>query len=99
MQTAETVTVAEIAATSLAAVRIFEKYGIDYCCGGKRPLAEVCREQGQDASVIQRELDAALANATTPARDWKTAPLFELIHHIVTMHHEYLRLELPAIQV
>ena len=48
MRNAEDVTVAEIAADSLAAVRVFEKYGIDYCCGGKRPLAEVCREKGHD---------------------------------------------------
>jgi regulator of cell morphogenesis and NO signaling len=99
MQIAEKATVAEIAATSLAAVRIFEKYGIDYCCGGKRPLAEVCREKGHDAEVVQGELDAALANTPAQARDWNTAPLTELIRHIVTTHHEYLRTELPAIQV
>ena len=40
-------TVSEIAASSLAAVRVFERLGIDYCCGGKRPLADVCREKGQ----------------------------------------------------
>jgi len=99
MQLAEQVTVAEIAATSLAAVRVFEKYGIDYCCGGKRPLVDVCREKGHDAAVVQAELDAALADAPAQARDWNTAPLADLVHHIVTTHHEYLRLELPAIQV
>jgi regulator of cell morphogenesis and NO signaling len=45
MQTLSTPTVRDIAADSLAAVRVFEKFGIDYCCGGKRPLHEVCEER------------------------------------------------------
>lgn len=99
MQTSENLTVAEIAKTSLAAVRVFEKYGIDYCCGGKRPLAVVCREKGRDADAVQHELDAAMAGAPAPERDWNTAPLADLVQHIVSTHHDYLRSELPAIQV
>lgn len=94
-----TQTVAEIAATSLPAVRVFEKYGIDYCCGGKRPLAEVCVEKGLSAERVQGDLDAALAGGTAVERDWETAPIPELIRHIFQTHHEYLRRELPAIQV
>ena len=98
MNVTATTTVAEIAASSLAAVRVFEKFGIDYCCGGKRPLGDVCRLKGYDPTVLQRELDAALAGAAAPARDWNTARLGELIDHIVGAHHEYLRRELPALQ-
>ena len=54
-------TVAEIAAGSLAAVRVFEKFGIDYCCGGKRPLADVCRDKGHNLEDVQSQLNAALA--------------------------------------
>lgn len=98
MQLTESRTIAEIAANSLAAVRVFEKYGIDYCCGGKRPLADVCREKGHNAAAVQGELDAALAASAEAARDWKSAPLADLVEHIVSTHHEYLRRELPAIQ-
>jgi regulator of cell morphogenesis and NO signaling len=98
MPATETTTVRDIAAGSLAAVRVFEKYGIDYCCGGKRPLAAVCREKGYDPDAVQRELDAALAGGAAVDRDWSSAPLSELIEHIVRTHHDYLRRELPAIQ-
>lgn len=98
MQTATAPTVRDIAANSLAAVRVFEKFGIDYCCGGKRPLAEVCREKGYDATAVQSELDAAMAGTPASERDWATAPLAELIDHIVSTHHEYLRREMPAIE-
>lgn len=98
MQLTETTTVAEMAASSLAAVRVFEKFGIDYCCGGKRPLAEVCLEKGYDAEAIQRELEAAVAGVQTADTDWSPASLGELIRHIVDTHHEYLRREFPALQ-
>ena len=96
MQLAENLTVAEIAANSLGAVRVFEKFGIDYCCGGKRPLDEVCRSQGQDLEAVRREIDAALAAAAPGDKDWTTAPARELVQHIVETHHAYLRRELPA---
>ena len=97
MQATNDVTVREIAANSLAAVRIFEKYGIDYCCGGKRPLHEVCRDKGYDFETLESELDAAMSAQPAAACDWSVAPLRGLIAHIVTTHHEYLRRELPAI--
>ena len=97
MQSATAPTIRDIAANSLAAVRVFEKFGIDYCCGGKRPLEDVCREKGYKAEDVQSELDAAMAEAATTQNDWTTTPLSELIQHIVTTHHDYLRRELPAI--
>lgn len=99
MNTATAPTIRDIAANSLAAVRIFEKFGIDYCCGGKRTLAEVCQEKGYDAAVVENELDAAMSAAPDAGRDWSSAPLADLIQHIVATHHEYLRRELPAVQV
>ncbi len=90
-------TVAEIAAQSLAAVRVFERHGIDYCCGGKRPLEEVCASKGLDPAVIESELQEALAGNADSGRDWAVAPVPVLIRHIVDVHHGYLRRELPAI--
>lgn len=93
MQPGLEVTVADLAASSLAAVRVFERLGIDYCCGGKRPLAEVCREKGLDAGAVQQELDTAGRASEADARDWTAAPLRDLVDHIVSTHHEYLRRE------
>jgi regulator of cell morphogenesis and NO signaling len=92
-----TTTVADIAAGSLNAVRVFERLGIDYCCGGKRPLADVCQERGIDAAAIQAELEAANQTAAGEDRDWKTATLRELAAHIVDTHHGYLKRELQPL--
>jgi regulator of cell morphogenesis and NO signaling len=98
MPVSESSTVRDLAANSLAAVKIFEKLGIDYCCGGKRPLAEVCWEKGYDPDTVRNELEAAIARSQTAERDWNTAPLAELINHIVSTHHEYLRRELGPLE-
>ncbi len=61
--------VAEITAGTLAAVRVFESFGIDYCCGGKRPLAEVCEEKGLDAGEVQTSFGRRYAAASSEERD------------------------------
>ena len=91
-------TVAGIAANSFAAVRIFSKHGIDFCCGGHRPLAEVCLEKQLSTDALIAELESGIAGAAPDETDWNTAPLSELVRHIVARHHEYLRAELPRIQ-
>jgi regulator of cell morphogenesis and NO signaling len=77
---------------------VFEQLGIDYCCGGKRNLAEAC----QDAEISVESLIARLeaANATDRSGteiDPSILTLSELIGHIVTTHHEYLRKTLPQL--
>lgn len=87
--------VGEIAAQSLAAVRLFEKLGIDYCCGGRRPLEDVCREKGLSAEQVVAELSQEPGAAGS--RDWTKASLTELIEHIVGTHHEFLKAEMPRL--
>jgi regulator of cell morphogenesis and NO signaling len=91
-----TITLADLAATSLSAVRILEQHGLDYCCGGKQPFEEACHTKGLKPESIMREIDESNV-ATVASRDWLTAPLDELVKHIVTTHHEYLKLDLPVL--
>lgn len=91
-----TTTLADMAATSLAAVRILESHGLDYCCGGKRPFKEACIARNLNPNSVLQEIEAA-NRQHTGGRDWQTAPLDELVNHIVATHHEYLKVELPAL--
>jgi regulator of cell morphogenesis and NO signaling len=90
-------TVGEIAAERPAAVRVFEKYRIDFCCGGHRPLAEVCQEKGISPDTLLDEVEHAGRNNGPAETDWASAGLRELIGHIVDTHHAFLKAELPAI--
>lgn len=86
----------ERAASSTAAVRVLERHGLDYCCGGAQPLEEAAREKGLDAASALAEIEQT-QSAGVESRDWRTAPLVELITHILNTHHEYLKLNLPAL--
>lgn len=46
---------------------------------------------------VQNEISQTVAVAAAPAVDWNAAPLRDLVRHIVTKHHEYLKLELPRV--
>ncbi|MFL6192713.1 MAG: DUF542 domain-containing protein, partial [Thermoanaerobaculia bacterium] len=50
--------VSDIVIQNPAATRVFHRHGIDFCCGGKRPLAEVCAERRLDAEQIRQEIAA-----------------------------------------
>ena len=91
-------TLGELVAEIPGAARILEKYRIDYCCGGKHALAAACRERGITQEVLLSELEqAATQQPQTGEREWNTAPLRELIDHILSRHHAYLKSELPRI--
>jgi len=92
-----TITLAEVAANSLSAIRVLEQHGLDYCCGGKQPFEEACIAKGLDAAQILREIAEAPVTGATD-RNWQTAPLQDLVTHILETHHAYLKLDLPVLQ-
>lgn len=91
--------VAQLVTDRPARARIFERLGIDYCCGGDHSLAEACRKKDLDPTTVAEMLDAATdANPSSDATDWSNASLGALIDHIESTHHKYLRRELPRLE-
>jgi regulator of cell morphogenesis and NO signaling len=91
-------TVGQLVSERPSRARVFEQFGIDYGCGGKRLLMQACKEKNIDP---QRVLEA-LAHAAQPASgqtDWSAATLTELADHIEHTHHAYLRTELPRLDL
>jgi regulator of cell morphogenesis and NO signaling len=92
-------TVREIAGNSHAAARVFQSHGISFCCEGERPLAEVCEEHQLSPEGVLREIAQAESERSAIFGDWTSASIPELIEHIVSTHHAYLKTELPRIQI
>lgn len=98
MTQATVTTIGEIARQHPLATRVFARHGIDFCCGGGRPLADVCAEKGLDYEGILAEIEKETASDGGPSpRDWGKAPLGELIDHILKVYHAPLYEELPRI--
>jgi regulator of cell morphogenesis and NO signaling len=87
---------AEIASTTPALTRELERLGLDYCCGGKRSLAEACREQQLDPEAVIAELAAVPVAPAAPA-DWIGLAPTELVNHLEATHHLYLKDALPRL--
>ena len=81
---------------------VFEKHGIDYCCGGGKCLADAAHERGLEVSALvgalQESLQAVPGEAKAIDKDWYAAPLGELVAHIVKAHHGYMRTALPRLR-
>ncbi|HUY80607.1 MAG TPA: iron-sulfur cluster repair di-iron protein [Acidobacteriaceae bacterium] len=97
MTTSET-TVREIALEQPASIRVFEKFGIDYCCGGRRPLAAACEERSLDVDAVLAAIESATNTESAAEPEWVTAPLGEICKHIVEKHHAYVRNEVPRLR-
>jgi regulator of cell morphogenesis and NO signaling len=96
MERLSTATVGEIVATDFRAAGIFEQFGIDFCCGGRRALADACRTAAVDPDVVICALDAlpASSSAEDDVTQW---PVTRLIDYIVSTHHSYVRSSMPLI--
>ncbi len=96
MTAPQSTTLRSIALAQPATIRVFERFHLDYCCGGNRSLAEACNQKALDIETVLTAL-AEATNATEPARDFTQATPSELIQHIVKTHHAYVRAELPRL--
>jgi regulator of cell morphogenesis and NO signaling len=90
--------VADLVIEQPSRARVFERFGIDYCCGGKTPLATACADRGVEVDTVIAALCEPLA-AEEDDVDWTGVPVADLCTHIVEYHHGYLREELPPLRL
>ncbi|HEY5463977.1 MAG TPA: iron-sulfur cluster repair di-iron protein [Hanamia sp.] len=92
-------TLGEIVAKDLRKAEVFKKYGLDFCCGGKKTVKEACAEKGLDVTKVEQELQTADKNVSTgrplPYNDWN---LDFLADYIVNTHHSYVKKTIPDIR-
>lgn len=95
MESTLTRTVGEIAATNPAAIRIFERYGIDYCCRGGTELSDACRNAGITVGEFESALESS-ALAPDFGVDWTQRTLTDLGAYLVSRFHVHGREELET---
>jgi len=91
--------VGEVVADDYRRAGVFKRYGIDFCCSGGRTVQEACEKKG----VSYPELEAALLEASA-SRDGGNRPdpreweLDFLADYIASVHHAYVRANLPVLR-
>ena len=91
-------TLGELAVKDLRKAQVFKKYGLDFCCGGKKTVKEACAEKGLDVTKVEKELQQADKNPDfrpVPYDEWN---LGFLADYIVNTHHAYVRKSMPDLR-
>ena len=90
-------TLAEIVTDNIRSAIVFEEYGLDFCCNGKRPLSEACKEKNIDVNDVINHLAGLDSNVESRnANYWE---LDFLVDYIINNHHQYVRRMIPIISL
>jgi regulator of cell morphogenesis and NO signaling len=87
-------TLADVVNVAPGAARQLEAYGLDYCCGGERSLADACSDAGLDPEVVLE----VVAKVDPEPVAWTAMEPAELTEHLEATHHAYLHDELPRLR-
>ncbi len=90
-------TLSQIVTNNFRAAAIFEKYDLDFCCRGNKPIEQACTEKGINKEPIISELENLFTS--TPAADakYENWQLDFLSDYIINNHHTYVRNMIPII--
>ena len=87
----------DVVAEDFRSAAIFQKYGLDFCCGGARPIGEACSAKGFDPAELLLELDTMTGTPRNGMPKFNTWDADLLADYIVENHHRYVKDVLPAI--
>ena len=93
----EELTIGELVSKNYKKAEIFKKYGIDFCCGGKKQLSQVCKTKGLDIVQIESELKKADEKSISSSQNYDSWDIGFLVDYILNTHHNYIRSAIPAI--
>jgi len=98
MINAENMTLAEIVTENIRSAIVFEEYGLDFCCKGKRPLSEACAEKEIDIQKVLDDLNNLSGSnyGNQNHDDWQ---LNFMVDYIINNHHQYVRRMIPVISL
>lgn len=84
-------TVGQIAAKDIRYKDVFQRYGIDFCCGGRRSVDEACAAQGINPAEVHNALKEAEQKPAQASQDFNKWELDFLVDYIINVHHRYVK--------
>lgn len=89
-------TVAELVSENYRTADIFKKNGIDFCCGGKVTVKEICQKKKLPFEDIKRDLEL-VHDIIEFDHDYNSWQLDKLADYIIDNHHKYVIDNVPTI--
>jgi regulator of cell morphogenesis and NO signaling len=89
--------IGEVVAKNFQSARVFEEFGLDFCCGGKKSIDQACRDKGIDENQVLQKL-STLENENPTASYYADWDAGFLIDYIINNHHSYIRKAIPSIE-
>lgn len=90
-------TIGEMVASDYRKAEVFRKYGLDFCCGGKKTLEKACEKKGLDVVEVKKALKAVEDDFTTNTEDYNSWELDFLADYIINKHHKYIENSHPML--
>jgi regulator of cell morphogenesis and NO signaling len=88
--------IGEIVTRNFHAAQVFEGFGLDFCCGGKKTISDACAEKKLNPENVISELSKIDEKSSNVQHFEKWEPDF-LIDYIVNNHHFYVVNSISAI--
>lgn len=82
--------IAEFVTEDYRTAEIFEKHGIDFCCGGQTSLADACRGQGVRPELLLQEIEEIRSQPGRRSENYSSWELPFLADYIVNTHHAWI---------
>ena len=90
-------TIGEFVTEDYRIAAVFERYGIDFCCGGQVTLDAACQDKGLDPAEVLQEIEAIKSEPIQRRENYAAWELPFLADYIVNTHHAYLYDEMEQI--
>ena len=90
--------IGKIVRLNFKTAKLFEKYGIDFCCGGGISLSEACENSNADLNKLVSEIEALLKVNDPESKYIERLGLDQLCDYIVNRHHSYVSDNIPFLK-
>lgn len=90
-------TIGDLVTSDFRKAEVFKKFGLDFCCGGKKTLTKACKEKGLDVVQIEKELREIDAMSINSSHDYNNWDIGFLAEYILNTHHKYVKQAIPVI--
>ncbi len=89
--------IGEMVASDYRKAEVFKKFNIDFCCGGKKTIAQACKNKNIDQTALKSELDKLDLVPTKASTNYNNWSVDFMVDYIINTHHSYVKTSTPVL--